>query len=91
MALGAPDTPVCEAEIHRYGPRDVMPRSLRERHPRVIDHLDVSGGTKIVVRGRISGCVGNQTMGSGARPGDQGVDGQKGNPEGQVYDALPFG
>ena len=77
------DIPVFDADNHLYETREALTKFLPDRYRGAIDHVEVRGRTKIVVRGQISEYIPNPTFDVVARPGAQEDYFRHGNPEGK--------
>jgi hypothetical protein len=78
-----PAIPVFDADNHLYEARDSLTKFLPDRYRGAVDHVEVRGRTRIVVRGRISEYIPNPTFDVVARPGAQEDHYRRGNPEGR--------
>ena len=61
------DYEVFDADNHLYETRDALTKFLPPARAGLIDYVDVSGRTKIAVRGRISEYIPNPTFERGGR------------------------
>ena len=79
------DFPVFDSDNHLYETRDAFTRHLPDRYKGAIDYVELSGRTKIMVRGTVSDYIPNPTFDVVARPGRQEEYFRNGNPEGKSY------
>jgi predicted TIM-barrel fold metal-dependent hydrolase len=82
------DFPVFDADNHMYETRDALTKFLPEQYARAIDHVDIHGRTKIMIRGQVSEYIPNPTFDVVAAPGAQEEYFRNGNPEGKSYREL---
>lgn len=61
--------PVFDGDNHLYQPQEALTAFLPDHPKRAIDHLQVRGRTKIMVRGQIGEYIPNPTFEIVARPG----------------------
>jgi predicted TIM-barrel fold metal-dependent hydrolase len=83
MSNRSVDVPVFDADNHLYETLEAFTKFLPDRYRGAIDHVEVRGRTKIVVRGQISNYIPNPTFDVVARPGAEEEYFRRGNPEGK--------
>ena len=74
---------VFDADNHLYETKDAFTKYLPERYKGAIDYVEVTGRTKIVVRGQISDYIPNPTFDVVARPGAMEEYFRVGQPRGE--------
>ena len=76
------DYPIFDADNHMYETPDALTKHLEDPYKEV-KYIDISGRTKITVKGQISEYIPNPTFNVVAAPGAQEEYFKNGNPEGK--------
>ena len=77
------DFPIFDADNHMYETPDALTKHLEDPYKDVIKYIDISGRTKITVKGQISEYIPNPTFNVVAAPGAQEEYFKNGNPDGK--------
>ena len=77
------DYPIFDADNHMYETPDALTKTPEDPYKEVIKYIDISGRTKITVKGQISEYIPNPTFNVVAAPGAQEEYFKSGNPEGK--------
>ncbi len=77
------DYPIFDADNHMYETPDALTKHLEDPYKEVIKYIDISGRTKITVKGQISEYIPNPTFNVVAAPGAQEEYFKNGNPDGK--------
>ena len=78
------DFPVFDADNHMYETPDALTKHLAAEYKGVIEYIEITGRTKIMVKGQISEYIPNPTFERGGPPGRAGGVLQERQPRGQV-------